>query len=290
MAHTLRQAIALCGINDINVVGGQTRAQRISSEVFGDDFEACKDKSEDELKEDLKTYSQLTVANGQIRLNPGVRRNLRALMFWCKDQDRRGIDPSSLVFPVATSAVLLRNQQLHMKFVSKSKTMIKTSEPGKFTADTKWDDWRPVFLNFLKHIPGHNGIPLSYVVRDNEVPDLTTPRNNVIEEYIYQSPLVGDVFEIDASEVHTYLIKLIEGNATAESKIQTYLDEQNGRKDFLTLVEYFEGVGVHSVDILKAERILESLFYQGEKKPHMWWAQFEIEMNFAFATYKKKEN
>ena len=197
-------------------------------------------------QDDLKSYSQLTVANGQIRLNPGVKRNVRALIFWCRDQDSRGIDPSSLAFPVATSAVLLRNEQLHVKFVRKSKTMIKSSEPSKLTADTKWDDWRPVFLNFLKHIPGYNGIPLSYVVRENDAPDLVTPRANVIEEYIYQSPLAGKAFEIDASEVHTYLIKLIEGNPTAESKIQTYLNENNGRTDFLTLVEYYEGVGVHS--------------------------------------------
>ena len=54
-------------------------------------------------------------------------------------------------------------------------------------------------------------------------------------------------------------------------------------------MEHYKGVGIHSNDILRADRILESLSYLGEKKPHMWWDEFEIQMNFAFNAYNKKE-
>ena len=80
MANTVRDALALCGINNVALFGGRTQAERIATEVYGDDFDACKDKTHDELKEDLKSYSQLTVANGRIRLNPGVKRNMKAFM------------------------------------------------------------------------------------------------------------------------------------------------------------------------------------------------------------------
>ena len=140
MAHSVREALALCGINDVTLLGGQTQAQRIAAEVFGDDFNACKDKEQDELKEDLKSYGQLTVAQGRIRLNPGVKRNVQAFMHWCRDQSRRGIDPTTVVFPVANSALLLRQEQTHSKFVIKSKRLIETAKPKVFTKDTKWDE------------------------------------------------------------------------------------------------------------------------------------------------------
>ena len=54
-------------------------------------------------------------------------------------------------------------------------------------------------------------------------------------------------------------------------------------------MDHFEGIGIHSFDIVRADRILKSLDYLGEKKPHMWWTQFEIELKFAFTTYQKKE-
>ena len=52
-------------------------------------------------------------------------------------------------------------------------------------------------------------------------------------------------------------------------------------------MDYYEGVGILSVDILKADRIIESTHYYGEKKPHMWWEQ--IDLNFAFVAYDKNE-
>ena len=56
----------------------------------------------------------------------------------------------------------------------------------------------------------------------------------------------------------------------AEAKVQQYLNDNNGRQDFIALKEYCEGRGVNSFDILKAEQVIEILHYSGEKKPHMW--------------------
>ena len=70
--------------------------------------------------------------------------------------------------------------------------------------------------NFLRFIPGHNGIPLSYIVCSNNASNLISSRANVLDDYIYHSPLNGESFDIDTNEVHTYLVKYLEGNATAE--------------------------------------------------------------------------
>jgi len=103
------------------------------------------------------------------------------------------------------------------------------------------------------------------------------------------APLAGPSYLVDASEVHTCITKFVAGNYTTEAKVQPHLLLNNDRTDFIALKDYYGGVGVNSIGILKADQILEMLHYTGEKKPHMWWAEFEIQMIFAFSAYTKKE-
>ena len=93
------------------------------------------------------------------------------------------------------------------------------------------------------------------------------------------APLDGDSFIAGSKEVHTYLVKFLKNNPTAESKIQTHLAANNGRLDYQSLVEHFKGSGIHSINIVCADKILKTLDYLGEKRPQMWWTQFKIELN-----------
>ena len=65
--------------------------------------------------------------------------------------------------------------------------------------------------------------------------------------------------------------------------------KNNGRLDFIALKNHYEGVGVHAVEIVKADKILQDLLYSGEKKPHMWWKEFERQLTDAFNTYDRHE-
>jgi hypothetical protein len=155
-------------------------------------------------------------------------------------------------------------------------------------AKTKWNEWCPVFMNFLRTIPGQNGQPLSYVCRDNEDP-IIDPTADFIDDYVNRAPLHGDAFAIDAAEVHIYIQSFIAGNETAEAKILVHANLNNGRLDFFSLKEHYEGVGANSKELLLADKILETLFYSGEKKPHMWWEEFEKQLTKAFTIYEKYE-
>ena len=79
---------------------GETAATRIASNVVDDDFSSCMDKSFDDLDQDLKSYASLTVANGQIRLNPRVTKNIQGFNQWCRDRICCNEDPSAFTFPV----------------------------------------------------------------------------------------------------------------------------------------------------------------------------------------------
>ena len=153
---TVTDAMITCNVNNVILFQGFTQAQRLSADVFDDDFHTCMDKTTDEHDEDFKSYLILALANGQIRLNPAVKRNIRAFMQWSRDMIRTGRDPPTITFPVADAADLIRSYKTHIAYVKKSKTVIETATPAQFTSTTLWVDWYPTFINFLRAIPGHN--------------------------------------------------------------------------------------------------------------------------------------
>ena len=61
----------------------------------------------------------------------------------------------------------------------------------------------------------------------------------------------------------------------AEAKIQSFAAQTNGMIYYQALVNHYEGVGVHVVDITNVESTLKGLFYSGEKRPLMWWEEFK---------------
>jgi hypothetical protein len=70
--------------------------------------------------------------------------------------------------------------------------------------------------------------------------------------------------------------------------LQSYKGQNNGRLDFIALKDHYEGVGLHALDITKAESVLSNLHYGGKKKPHMWWEEFEKQLTSAFTTTHNK--
>ena len=60
-------AIFICGIYSPPPFQRDSQAEQIPRKVFDDDFVSCMDKTVTELYDNLKSYSTLTAANGQIR-------------------------------------------------------------------------------------------------------------------------------------------------------------------------------------------------------------------------------
>ena len=67
------------------------------------------------------------------------------------------------LFPVNNIPSLIQRAKTHKGFVEKSKIISNTATPDQFTSTTKCVDWAPTMINFLRSIPGRNGVPLSYV-------------------------------------------------------------------------------------------------------------------------------
>jgi hypothetical protein len=80
VVHTVIDALIACGVDNVTLFQNETAAQRLTDDVFDDQFSTCQDLTFKELDDHFKTYSELTVQQGhQIRIRPGTRKNLRPL-------------------------------------------------------------------------------------------------------------------------------------------------------------------------------------------------------------------
>ena len=162
---TLANAMFDCSITDAKSFDGDTKTSRIATEIFDDDFTPCMDKTYVELDDDLKSYSTLTAAHGQIRLTPGHKKNIKALIQWTRYHVHLGIDPITVIFPVANTLDLFKRYKHDDAYVNKSKKITDTAKPENFTYKLKWIECYHTFINFQRAILGSNGITLSYICR-----------------------------------------------------------------------------------------------------------------------------
>jgi hypothetical protein len=285
---TVFDALVLCGVDNMTFYQQETPAARLAEGLFSNSFMKCMDKTMKDLKEDFEAYSTLTVAQGQIRLTPTVKNKIKAFIQWTRNQVRMGIDPGTLPFPVAESALLERQLATHELYVKQAKDATDTLKPKPFKGEVKWVDWKPTLVNFLHQLPGRDGVPLSYVVRDNDAAD-PMHRTNFLDMYVYNAPLNGEAYDLDSARVANVIQSLILGNTQAEAKIQTLATAADGRAMFKALNEHYLGVGAFAMEVTAAEKVIDTLYYNGERKPHMWWMEFERQLRLAYATIDKAE-
>ena len=114
-------------------------------------------------------------------------------------------------------AAILRRAETHKLYVKNSD--ISAVKPRDFTKDIKWANWAPSFENYLRAIPGRTGIPLSYIIREDDLPN---PARNMdfLDDYILSGPLSGPDYLMDRRAVHTKLVALISTNPEAEALIK----------------------------------------------------------------------
>jgi hypothetical protein len=286
---TVVDAMVVCGVDHDILFLEETQATRLAGDIFLNQFSSCMDITFKELDEHFKAYSDLTIAQGQIRVRPGTRKNIKAFVQWTRDEIRLGRDPEMSPFPIEQAGDLIRRYKTHEKFLTDVKTLSEAAKPDKFKESTKWEDWKPTFLNYLRSMPGRDGVPLKYVCRDKDEADLDAANEDFLDDYVASAPLTGNAYAIDSVQVHTFLLNFVTGNDTAEAKIQGLARINDGREAFKRLVEHYEGVGIHAIDIREADEVLKTLFYAGEKPPHMWWSEFEKRLTRAFNAYVKRE-
>jgi hypothetical protein len=199
---------------------------RIQDEGFAS-FDDLKSMKEKDVRDLAESYGRRTVVDGRFIFGVRRIRYLIGMLHWVQDFVRLGDTPSleefgddGAAFRVALETAFNRDDVRKIE-KEQSDTVSKAADPGKFKDEKKWPEWEPAFVNYLSTIPGVNGIPLSYVVREVENPTVGADYGSFNERAIACAPLKGDVFQADARKVHQ-LIKSFLQTESAEQWIKPF--------------------------------------------------------------------
>ena len=262
----------------------------ISTEAGFNRLNDLNDIEEKDIRDMADSFQKQTIAN---RINFGMRRTkwLIAMMHWVQDFSRCSKLPTIDDYVTANDfkqALSTAAQRASLRKVDTDQvdTISKAANPGKLKNERKWPEWYPAFVNYLSTIPGVYGVPLSYIVRDNQAPDHTRDfAGDFTEEIIACAPLNGPKFRADARKVHQLLKNFLTAES-AEQWIRPLASRGNGRDDILELRRHYEGEGNQSRRIASADKYRETLHYKSERA--MPWETFLDRMQKMFNIYKEE--
>lgn len=111
-------------------------------------------------------------------------------MHWIQDCFRANDNPNHVSFNEEVLYQALSLAQVRKSDIELVATNSKAADPGKFKDERKWPEWEKAFTNYLSVIPGVSGIPLSYVIREVEVPLPTEAYTTFNERIVSRAPLL----------------------------------------------------------------------------------------------------
>ena len=160
-------------------------------------------------------------------------------------------DMASTPFQTKDKDYIIERNNTHTQWTIDAEGTEKKDMPKTFNDKMKWIYRKVMLINLLKSHTVRNGVPLNCVVRDNIYP---IARNNpsLLDDYADRTPLEGILCTHDAAKVHLYIICLISENTVSEQKVFPNKDDTNGGEDFLSIKDFYEGVGLNAKSILEA--------------------------------------
>ena len=230
-----------------------------------DDIQALTVKDISDLND---TFGRRTATNG--RINFGIRRTkkLKSMVHWSQDFKRISYTPSiaGLTETLFLKALLTASERADVReqLVLKMDVKAKEASPGPLVSENKWTEWEPKFENYLSTVLGMNGIPLSYVIRRNELPIRSNTYCDFTEECITCTPLSGVAYEADRSTVHQSLVSFTTGQPS-EDWLKPKAKFKDGRKSMQALRDHFSGEGNASRRVAEADRMKDTLHYKNER-------------------------
>ena len=213
-------------------------------------------------------FGNRTAANGRVCFGSRRTKKLQSVAFWVKDFYRISLTPTTNELDRASFATELTRararEEVRLQMVAQSDVKSKAASPGPLVSESTWTEWEPKFANYLSVIMGINGVPLSYVIRENDLPNRQGPHADFVDETIACTPLEGESYEADRSTVQQYLVSFTTGEMS-EEWIKPLLKKKNGRLSMIALRNHFAGEGNATRRIAVAETLETSLHYKNER-------------------------
>jgi hypothetical protein len=271
-------------------IGFRVQAERQS--LINDCFTSFDDLSSltsKDITSMASDFSSRTVANGRIIFGTGRTKLIRALIHWIGDFYRVSQTPTieGLSEMTFKNALRVADSRYNIrKSMSDSASIAsKAADPGPLKNEKMWKEWEEKFVNYLRCIVGVNGVPLVYIIRENDLPDHTTNHPDFIATTIACAPLNGEYFDADKLSVFNSIVSFTTGHPSGDW-IKSSLSELNGRVSMKALRTHFAGAGNATRNIAEADRLKDTLHYKGERA--MAFETFLTQMQKMFNIYEKE--
>ena len=259
---------------------------RESFESYGD----VKVMTEKDVSALVTDFANRNQANGRVHIGSRKAKRLKGLLHWVQDFYRVSREPSIVGLNEESFLEALENAieraQVRKSMKDASDTTTKAADPGPFKSGKEWKEWEEKFTNLLNCIMGVSGVPLSYVIRDDENPDHDGDHPNFINEKIACAPLGGEYYRADSLAVHNLIISYTTGQPSGDW-IKDVIRHSNCRRSMKALRDHFGGEGNASRNKAIADRLKESLQYKSERA--MPFENFLTQIKKMFNIYEKED-
>ena len=209
--------------------------------------------SMDDIKAMLVRITKLTAARGGAKITTIQIYKVLALAFWVRDRIRREIPIVATDFDAAAlnDAVTAFKAETNEQDIKSD-----VRPPPKFKPED-WVEYENRLTNYLGTLKGVTGIPLNYVIRDEDDPD----RDD--ESIIYQARLDGNTFKSDSERVFTIIHSTMVGTDGYEWMKST-IRYKDGRRSMLALRHHYDGNDQKEKRVQAARSRINSLHYRNE--------------------------
>ena len=218
-----------------------------------------------------------TVAEGRVLLGTVAIKHLQALVWWVRDNQKRGV---ALVAANFTPAVM--QQAMIAKGIEKGRGAADTTikDLGKFDPED-YDVHEDAFLNLLAQTIGSCRESIRYVVRADQAPAEFVDER---EERMFQLPLNGNGYEEDNRAVYR-LLKAFLISSAGWAWIEQFNPTENGRAAFQAWSNHYNGQGELSKRTAIAKARIEQLHYKNEQS--LSFEKYTERLTKAFTTLGK---
>ena len=192
----------------MTMVGIAPAANRnaIISDLLSEGLDGLKYMTDEEVRDTCTSYAKRTDGPFPVVLTPVQKQRIKSLVLWAKDRDRVGQD---LSFPATTSQAEFRSaiseslerDRRRRSQKKEGESYLDSTFNTKLKSASQWEKWLEELNITLCQIIGVRGVPLTYVIRDNDAPnfDAGLPYDEAVTNGM---TLTGEEFKQDARTVH----------------------------------------------------------------------------------------
>ena len=142
--------------------------------------------------------------------------------------------------------------------------MIATAFQVQLEIATQSDKWAIELEINLKMIIGSKGIALSYIIREDDDPNLADQETWEYKAML-AAPHKGSAYLQDKLTVHKIILCNIVDGLNAFTYVKPYLNKDDGRLDIQALRGRYENAAIHEQYINKVKITLETLTYRNKR-------------------------